>query len=135
MVSMVSVSARTRRSVSNLSYSPGFYRRLNDQSTTDDYQHSSSTFQTLQIGSGDMPVGCFSVERLVSKRKYKVSSNVQSSNVKQYNKIKVNNKIKSILRLKKLIQGRTEYLVLWEGYPREEPSWVLTEDITAAAIM
>ena len=32
------------------------------------------------------------------------------------------------------IQGFQEYLILWEGYRREEASWVREDDITKAAI-
>ena len=31
-------------------------------------------------------------------------------------------------------QKRVEYLVLWEGYPKEEATWVAKEDITSAAL-
>ena len=62
----------TRRSASNASYISGFYRTLNDTSIPDE-SHSSST-QTLQLGSGAMPEGCFLVERIVSKRMFKVSN-------------------------------------------------------------
>ena len=32
------------------------------------------------------------------------------------------------------LQGTTQYLVLWEGYRRDEASWVVEEEITEAAI-
>ena len=32
------------------------------------------------------------------------------------------------------LQAVTEYLVLWEGYPVEDASWVAEHDITACAI-
>lgn len=32
------------------------------------------------------------------------------------------------------IQGGTEYLVLWAGYPKEEASWVKELDITRPAL-
>ena len=59
----------SRRSASNTSYIPGFYRTLH---TAND-QQLSSTLSTLQLGSGDMPEGCFLVESLISERKFKVS--------------------------------------------------------------
>ena len=31
-------------------------------------------------------------------------------------------------------QGKDEYLILWQGYQKEEASWVAAEDVTSAAI-
>ena len=31
-------------------------------------------------------------------------------------------------------QGRDEYLVLWEGYPKEDASWEPGENLTEAAV-
>jgi len=31
-------------------------------------------------------------------------------------------------------QGTTNYLVLWEGYPKEKASWEKAEDLTVAAV-
>ena len=30
--------------------------------------------------------------------------------------------------------GKTDYLVLWKGYSREEATWVLEQDITLPAL-
>ena len=32
------------------------------------------------------------------------------------------------------LQGKTQYLVLWEDYSKEEASWVVEDNITDAAI-
>ena len=34
-----------------------------------------------------------------------------------------------------LFQNKKEYLVLWEGYGKEDASWILEEDITEAALL
>ena len=34
-----------------------------------------------------------------------------------------------------LLQNKKEYLVLWEGYGKEDASWILEEDITEAALL
>ena len=31
-------------------------------------------------------------------------------------------------------QGKIKYLVLWDGYAKEETSWVIEENVTSAAI-
>ena len=36
--------------------------------------------------------------------------------------------------LKLYMQGNSEYLILWEGYSKEEASWISAENITSAAI-
>ena len=33
-----------------------------------------------------------------------------------------------------ILQEKIEYLVLWDGYPKEEASWVTEENVTSAAI-
>ena len=35
---------------------------------------------------------------------------------------------------KNIHAGKNDYLVLWDGYPKEEASWVSAVNITSAAI-
>lgn len=75
MAGIVVASSRLRRSVSSLSYTPGYFCALN-QLSADALQPSlTSPNSTLQLKEGEdqLPDGCFLVERLVAQRKYKVS--------------------------------------------------------------
>ena len=67
-------------------------------------------------GDADLPSDCFLVERVVSARRHKVVM------------------IMPCTSSTKFMQGKREYLILWEGYSKEEASWISAENVTLAAI-
>ena len=74
-----------------------------------------------------LPCGIFLVDRLVTTKPSKTHNvsihayiSIQRSSISKYYYL--------------CAQGHVEYLVLWEGYPKEEASWVLDTDVTAPAI-
>ena len=79
--------------------------------------------ECLEIRDGALEEGVFTVERVVERRRRKVSVQFTVAAVKYY-----------IVACVLFIIQKGECLVLWAGYRREEASWVADEDVTAAAL-
>lgn len=69
-------TVRTRRNASSESYSPGFYRALNNSGTVTSADLSSrDSPQSLTISdANELPSNCFLVDRVIAKRRCKVST-------------------------------------------------------------
>ena len=100
--------------------SPGFYKALNSISSAELYISQNVSKKTTLHVSDDLPEGVYKVERLVAER----------TTVSMHDTVAL---IKNIYPTQQS-QKRVEYLVLWEGYPKEEATWVAKEDITSAAL-
>ena len=100
--------------------SPGFYKALNSLSSAELYIAQSVSKKTTLHVSDDLPEGVYKVERLVAER----------TTVSMRDTVAL---IKNTCPIQQS-QKRVEYLVLWEGYPKEEATWVAKENITSAAL-
>ena len=69
-------TVRTRRNASSGSYRPGFYHALNDSSIVTSADLSSrDSPQSLTISdANELPSNCFLVDRVIAKRRCKVST-------------------------------------------------------------
>ena len=73
----------------------------------------------LEVRGGDMVEGVYEVERVVERRRRRVSIYFKAA---------------AAMFCMPVFQGRAECLVLWAGYWREEASWVAEREVTAAAL-
>lgn len=77
MASVATASySRARRAASSASFSPGFYRALNSQTSANCSMVTKATSLILHQVAGasdsELPPGCYLVERLIATRKKKV---------------------------------------------------------------